>query len=126
MAAVSSQKLLRSHVRDVSTHRSQTLLVEELLRTGFLDWDDVRNSVDPETGDSMAIYEWHVFPELVGSDYDAMEKAGIPLLRSEYGTWVGFDSFGSPYDMYVRPRLIKAVFGIDADYADIQRVRAIQ
>ena len=125
MAANSRTDLLPSHVRAVSTHRPQTLLVEELFRTGFLDRDDVRNSNDPETGDPVAIYEWHVFPDLVGSDYDSMEEAGIPLLRSEYGTWVGFDSFGSPYDMYVRPQLIKAIFGIDADYADIQRIRAI-
>ena len=124
MAATSRTVLLPSHVSAVSTHRPQTLLVEELFRTGFLDRDDVRNSDDPETGDPVAIYEWHVFPELVGSDYDSLEKAGIPLLRSEYGTWVGFDSFGSPYDMYVRPQLIKAAFGIDADYEDIQRIRA--
>ena len=125
MAATSRKELLPSHVRAVSTHRPQTLPVEELFRTGFLDRDDVRNSDDPETGDPMPIFEWHVFPELVGSDFDSMEKAGIPLLRSEYGTWVGFDSFGSPYDMYVRPQLIKAISGIDADYADIQRIRAL-
>lgn len=115
MTATSHNSLQYSQVRAVSIHRAQTLLVNELLRTGFLDWDDVRNSTDPETGDLASIYEWHLFPELSGSDYDSMEKAGIPLLRSEYGTWVGFDSFGSPYDMYVRPQLIKAAFGIDAD-----------
>ncbi|MDO8945297.1 MAG: hypothetical protein Q7U75_19100 [Desulfobacterales bacterium] len=124
MPATSSKSLLPSHVRAVSTHRPQTLLVEELFRTGFLDRDDVRNSVDLETGDPAAIFEWHLFPELFGSDYDAIEKAGIPLLRSEFGTWVGFDSFGSPYDMYVRPQLIMGIFGIDAVYADIQRFRA--
>lgn len=88
MSAISSRTLLPSHVRAVSTHRPQTLLVNELLKTGFLDWDDVRNSEDPETGDPRDVYEWHLFGELVGSDYDAMEKAGVPLLRSEYGTWV--------------------------------------
>lgn len=124
MTATSHNGLQHSQVRAVSIHRAQTLLVNELLRTGFLDWDDVRNSTDPETGDPASIFEWHLFPELFGSDYDSMEKSGIPLLRSEYGTWVGFDSFGSPYDMYVRPQLIKAIFGIDADYADIQRIRA--
>ena len=53
-----------------------------------------------------------------------MEKAGIPLLRTIYGTWVGFDSFGSPYDLYVRPQLIRAIFDIDTDYEGIQRIRA--
>lgn len=88
MTGISSNVLLPSHVRAVSTHRPQTLLVNELLKTGFLDWSDVRNADDPETGDPREIYEWHLFAELVGSDYDSMEKAGIPLLRSEYGTWV--------------------------------------
>lgn len=34
------------------------------------------------------------------------------------------DPFGPPYYLYVRPRLIMAIIGIDADYADIQRIRA--
>ena len=88
MAATSRKELLPSHVRAVSTHRPQTLPVEELFRTGFLDRDDVRNSDDPETGDPMPIFEWHVFPELVGSDFDSMEKAGIRVSPSpsELGT----------------------------------------
>lgn len=52
-----------AQARAVSSHRPQTLLVAELLKTGFLDWSDVRNLDDPETGDERAIYEWHLFPD---------------------------------------------------------------
>lgn len=124
MRSTASEKLQPWHVRAVSTHRNQTLLVEELLKTGFLDWSEVWNLEDTETGEDRAVYEWHFFTELDGYDHITLQREGIPVLRSDYGDWVGFDSFGSPYDLYVRPQLIKALFGIDTDAEGIRNVRA--
>ena len=61
MQVTTSKKLLSNHVAVVSSHRSQTLLVNALLESGFLDVSDVRNLEDPETGEPRAIYEWHDF-----------------------------------------------------------------
>lgn len=124
MTATASEKLLPWHVRAVSTHRNQTLLVEELLRTGFLERSEIRNLADPETGGDRTVYEWHFFTELDGHDHLAPQRAGVAVLRSDYGDWVGFDSFGSPYDLYVRPSLIKALFGIETDAEGIRNARA--
>lgn len=63
MATATERTITPAQARAVSSHRPQTLLVAELLETGFLDWSDVRNLGDPETGDERAIYEWHLFPD---------------------------------------------------------------
>lgn len=47
----------------------------------------------------------------------------MPALRSEYGTWVGFDSFGSPYDLYARPMLAEALYGAVTDAAGLAEAR---
>ena len=52
-----------------------------------------------------------------------LQSAGVPVLRSEYGTWVGFDSFGSPHDLYVRPMLAEALYGIGTDAAGLAEAR---
>lgn len=107
----------------VSNHFPQTLLVLELFRTGFLDSADIRNALDPETGDERTVYEWHVFPDFSRRDFDDLEAAGIPVLLTRYGSWVGFDSFGSPYDMYVRPKIAEALLGRPVESREITEAR---
>ena len=36
--------------------------------------------------------------------------------------WVGITSYGSPYDLYVYPELINAIFELDISYKDINRL----
>ena len=50
-------------------------------------------------------------------DYERLSSAHIPLIDSEYETWVGITSFGSHYDLYVYPELINALFGLDITVA---------
>jgi hypothetical protein len=109
----------------VSNHRQQTLLVEELFRTGFFDQGEIRNAEDPETGDERVIYEWHLFPDFSVRDFGDLEAAGIPVLRTRYGSWVGFDSFGSPYDMYVRPKIAEALMGRPVESLEITDARSV-
>jgi hypothetical protein len=51
-----------------------------------------------------------------------LSSAHIPVIDSEYGTWVGITSYGSPYDLYVYPELINAIFELDISYKDINRL----
>ena len=118
-----AEKIPHVLAASVSNHFPQTLLVLELFRTGFLDRADVRNAIDPETDEERAVYEWHVFPDFGVRDFDDLERAGIPVLRTKCGTWVGFDSFGSPYDMYIRPKIAEALLGRPVESREITDAR---
>lgn len=72
---VTGESLMPWQANAVSSHRAQTLLVEDLLERGVLTWSQVRNSEDPETGDEREIFEWHFFQEFGELDYLALEKA---------------------------------------------------
>lgn len=98
------------------------MLVYELLKSGFLSYDDIRGDADPETGERFEIFQWLAFPRFYGDDLNRLVKAGIPVLESEYGDWVGITSFGSHYDLYVYPSLINAIFDMDISYDDIREL----
>ncbi|HMU87068.1 MAG TPA: hypothetical protein PKC11_05500 [Agitococcus sp.] len=51
-----------------------------------------------------------------------MITAGIPVLTTDYGSWVGITSYGSPYILYVYPELINALFDLNITYKDIERL----
>jgi len=96
------------------------MLVDALLTTGLLDYSEISNAFDPETEEYREIYQWLVFPNFGYGDFEKLSTAGIPVLTSEYGTWVGITSFGSHYDLYVYPELINALFDMDIGYVDVE------
>ncbi|OAN60869.1 hypothetical protein A6A05_19355 [Magnetospirillum moscoviense] len=114
--------LTTAHYNYVAQHLNQTMLVYELLKSGFLSYDDIRGAYDPETEEFVEIFQWLAFPRFYGCDLDKLAEAGIPVLESEYGDWVGITSFGSHYDLYVYPALINAIFDMDISYDDIQEL----
>lgn len=93
--------------RHVSSWINQTYLVEQLLRNQSIPWDDLRWENPDE---SAHIYQWLAFNHFSICDYDRLVEAGIPVLQTELGEWVGITSFGSPYELYVYPELIEALF----------------
>lgn len=104
-------KIGRAAAEAASEHFPQTLLVETLLAASVIDESAVANRCEPGSSEERVVYEWHFFPRLDSQDLRAVENAGIPVLRSKLGNWVGFDSFGSPYDLYVRPAVASAIAG---------------
>ena len=113
----------RHHYAYVSSHVNQTYLVEAMFQLGLLDPSEIEGNYDPEADEYTDIYQWLAFPNFWGADYDCLVEAGIPVLDTDYGTWVGITSFGSPYDLYVYPSLINALFDLDIAYEDIERVK---
>lgn len=45
------------------------------------------------------------------------------MLDTELGTWVGITSWGSPYEVYVYPQLIQAIYGIPCRTEDLDELR---
>jgi len=56
-----------------------------------------------------------MFPRFTSCDYEKLIEAEIPVLSTEFETWVGLKLFGSPSDLYVYPELINILFGEHAD-----------
>lgn len=116
----------------VDDNFSQTKLVNNLIDDWLIspslieyyiaDLDDE----EEESGEwerTFDIYEWLVFPRLWDSDYEKLIQAWIPVLKTEYGNWVGTTSYGSHYDIQIYPNLIKALFNIDTDYQGIRAMK---
>lgn len=78
-----TQKPTSAHLFKVSWHVDQTRVVWSLLETGGFSLAEFRNLTDPDTGEQWPVYEWHLFTELRGPDYEALEEAGFPLLLSD-------------------------------------------
>lgn len=72
----------------VSWHLNQTYAIWSMLEAGIFAESDFMNLRHPVTGQERPIYEWHVFTELREADYERLDAAGVPLLVSQYGTWV--------------------------------------
>lgn len=66
----------------------ETAHVGFLLMTEAIPYEDCRNLFSPETGQVSEILAWVAFPGLSSGDFDALEAAGLPLVRSGLGTWV--------------------------------------
>ena len=94
----------------VTHHLNQTHLVDTLLKKGMVEFCDISGYEDDESGCYPDIYQWLVFPKLWSDHYVQLEEAKIPVIDTDYGTWVGITSFGSHYDLYVYPSLIHAIF----------------
>ncbi len=111
--------LSRHHLDYVSQHLNQTFLVEFLFTIpDGISFEDIEGA-ESDT----EIYQWLVFPRFSSIDLDHLITANIPVVDSDYGCWVGITSFGSHYDLYVYPELIKALFGIECSYKDIEKLR---
>ncbi len=113
----------------VDDNFSQTKLVNKLIEDWILSsslieyWITDLDEEEEESGkweNSFDIYEWLVFPKLWDSDYEKLIQAWIPVLKTDYGNWVGTTSYGSHYDIQIYPKLIKALFNIDTDYQGIR------
>lgn len=113
------------HLDRVSHHINQTMLVNHLLSVEPDLWDDISGWNDDEYGNRPEIFQWLAFPDraFCGLDYDDLIAAEIPVLDTDYGTWVGITSFGSPYEVYVYPQLIQAVFHVKCDYEALSGLR---
>lgn len=110
------------HLNYVRSHINQTSLVDDLLKRAIFSYDDIENCFDPETEESTEIFQWLTFQNFWESDYERLITAGIPVLTTDYGSWVGITSYGSPYILYVYPELINALFDLNISYKDIERL----
>ena len=108
----------RHHLDYVSRHINQTRLVLEWLQVNLLSYDDIIGW-DEDT----EVFQWLAFNHFYETDYERLKKAGIPFLDSEFWTWVGITSYGSHYDLYVYPELLKALFDVDCDHYDLDSLR---
>ena len=99
----------------VHQHIDQTYLVDNLLKKWIVDYCDLQWWQEDEYGNYPEIYQWKMFPRFCEQDYERLIKAQVPVLETEYETWVGITSFGSPYDLYVYPQLINIIFEDRAD-----------
>jgi len=114
------------HVDCVTSHVNQTYLVDQLLHKGVLHYDDISWLKTDTQGDDLHVYQWLVFPKFWDFHYEKLEEAQIPVLDTDHWTWVGITSFGSPYELYVYPSLIEALFGEKAlgEYLDFNQQKA--
>ena len=71
--------------------RPETAAVRWLLSTEQIPRNAFRNAFSPVTGQPAEVLEWVFFPRLSEADYDAVEAAGMPIVRSAAGTWIGSD-----------------------------------
>lgn len=51
-------------LRLITTHVNQTYLVDNLLRKGVLEYEEILNYQENEHGDYPDIYQWLLFPKL--------------------------------------------------------------
>lgn len=116
----------------VDDNFSQTKLVNKLIEDWLFSpslieyWITDLDEEEEESGkweSSFDIYEWLVLPKLWDTDYEKLIQAWIPVLRTDYGNWVGTTSYGSHYDIQIYPKLIKALFNIDTDYQGIRAMK---
>lgn len=116
----------------VTNHFEQTSLVNRLFDDWIISHSFIEYHItglteeEEESGEwenSIDIYEWLVFPELIESDYEKLIQAWIPVLKTDYGNWVATTSYGCHYDMFIHPELIKALFDIETDYFEIAEMK---
>ncbi|EKD44515.1 MAG: hypothetical protein ACD_71C00114G0013 [uncultured bacterium (gcode 4)] len=117
------ETLSKFHYDYVSKHINQTMLINDLLKNNFLDYSDLQWAYDSETDEYINIYQFVLFSNFYGSDFEKLIEAKIPVLDTEYGTWVWITSYGSHYDLYVYPQLINALFDTDIRYEDIEKLK---
>jgi hypothetical protein len=119
MKALKSQHLVH-YYKYVSVHINQTMLVDSLLKNEIISYADIQGMYNEETEEYTEIFQWLIFNNFYWDDYEKLIKVGIPIIQSDYETWVGITSFWSHYDLYVYPQLINTLFDTNISYEDIQ------
>ncbi|NRH21329.1 hypothetical protein HOO68_04765 [Candidatus Gracilibacteria bacterium] len=118
-----SPKYLSHYYKYVSSHINQTMLVDELLKKYIIPYDDIQGIYNEETEEYTEVYQWLIFNNFDSQDYSKLIANNIPVIQSEYETWVGITSFGSHYDLYVYPQIINVLFDTDISYEDIENMQ---
>lgn len=118
-----SPKYLSHYYKYVSSHINQTMLVDELLKKYIIPYDDIQWIYNEETEEYTEVYQWLIFNNFDSQDYSKLIANNIPVIQSEYETWVGITSFWSHYDLYVYPQIINVLFDTDISYEDIENMQ---
>jgi hypothetical protein len=69
---------------------NQTELIEELLRVGILDYEDITNGYDGDD-EPVEIFEWWVITDWLNR---RLEAFGEPILATDFGRWWGRTATG--------------------------------
>ena len=56
------------------------------------------------------IYHWINFSGAGDYEFQKLDKANIPYITNEYGTWIGRTDSGSAWDIYFLPMLLDALY----------------
>lgn len=123
LARMEAHKLSARQLTILSWHMDQTKAVFILLQVGAFSIEEVMNIDDKPENSTKRIYEWHVFTELRGPEYEILIEAGYPVIASEIGVWVGFSDYDPGYDDVIHPKLAKALFGVDVTGLEIRAMR---
>ena len=119
----SSSQYLSNYYKYVSSHINQTMLVEELLKKSIISYDDIEWIYNEETEEYKEVYQWLIFNNFDSRDYEKLIANNIPVIQSDYETWVGITSFWSHYNLYVYPELINVLFDLNISYEDIENMQ---
>lgn len=104
----------------INANINEDEIVQKLINDGTLTNDDIQGYIeDPETGVYPDIYQWLKFTKFTDSEYQKLITNNIPVINSEYGSWVGITSYGMSYDDQVYPELIQAIYNIKVSGNDI-------
>lgn len=122
MKALESQYLVH-YYKYISVHINQTMLVDSLLKSNIISYDEIHGIYNEETEEYTEVFQWLVFNNFSNTDYEKLIQSGIPVIQSEYETWVGITSFWSHYDLYIYPELINALFDTNISYEDIESIK---
>lgn len=88
-----STSLLQFHYKHVNSHVNQTMLVEKLLKSEIISYDDISGIYNEITDEYTEVFQWLVFNNFTEGDYVKLAKHNIPMIQSEYEWWVGITSF---------------------------------
>lgn len=121
-----AQEFTSEQLFNVSWHLNQTYVIWSMLEAGILEPDDFQNLRHPVTGQDRPIYEWHVFTQLGKRDFEKLASAGIPILVCQLGAWVGFTDQDPGYDAVIHPKLLKILYGVEPEGADIVSARLLR
>ena len=105
-----------------SWHLDQTRVVAALAACGLLRPDEFYN-LETADGDPVPVREWHLFTQLRTSAYIRLISAGLPVIVSEFGSWVGDADDASDYDDAFHPKILRALFGTETDGEAIRAFR---
>ena len=97
---------------------NQSDLVEHLLSEWVFTSDDIQG-----ISEDQYIHKRFVFTRFIDEDYKKLVEAGIPILQTEYQTWVWITSTGIALEDHFYPKLVKVLYGVDATPNDIRQAK---